>query len=173
MIKKLNLKKSNSFLVTGAGSGNDLTYILDKIGPNGIIFIQDYAKEMLIAGFKKIKKIKKYQKFKLNFFVNDATKLPFNDNLFDVCFHFGGINLYKNIRKGINEMNRVTKVGGRIVIGDEGLADWLRDSDEGKAQITNNRLYIHKPPLNLLPKNIKDVNLTWLINNCYYVISFY
>ena len=60
LIKKLNLKKGNSILVTGAGSGNDLTYILDKIGPNGIIFIQDYAKEMLIAGFKKIKKKKKY-----------------------------------------------------------------------------------------------------------------
>ena len=44
--------------------------------------------------------------------------------------------------------------------------------NEGKSLITNNTLYIHKPPHKSVPKNIKDVNLTWLINNCYYVISF-
>ena len=172
LVNKTKFNKGDKVLITAAGSANDVKYIARKVGVEGEIFIQDYAQEMLIAGYYRCKKDTELQKYKLNFFVNDALKLPFDDNTFDVSFHFGGINLYSDIQKGIIEMHRVTKKGGQILLGDEGLAYWLKDTEEGKAQITNNKLYSHEPPLKLLPTDVKDVNLSWLINNCYYVITY-
>ena len=78
--------------------------------------------------------------------------------------------LYKDIKKGIDEMDRVTKPGGKVVFGDEGIAYWLKNTELGKSLITNNILYNLDPPMEMLPKSAKNVNLSWVINNCFYVI---
>ena len=126
LIGKLNLKKGDKVLVTATGAGNDLEYI-SKIGKLGQIYYQDYAKEMLFAAYYRTKKIINLKAYKIFFSVNDATNLPFKDNQFDATYHFGGINLYKDIKKGIDEMDRVTKPGGKVVFGDEGIAYWLKE----------------------------------------------
>jgi SAM-dependent methyltransferase len=172
LVNKIKIEKGHKVLITAAGSANDVKYIARKVGVEGEIFIQDFAQEMLIEGYYRCMKDEELQKYKLNFFVNDALKLPFDNDMFDVSFHFGGINLYNDIKKGIHEMHRVTKKGGQILLGDEGLAYWLKDTEEGKAQISNNKLYRYDPPLKLLPSDVKNVNLCWLINNCYYVITY-
>jgi ubiquinone/menaquinone biosynthesis C-methylase UbiE len=172
LVNKTKIEKGDKVLITAAGSANDVKYIAKKVGTEGEIFIQDYAQEMLIAGYYRCMKDEDLKKYKLNFFVNDALKLPFDDNVFDVSFHFGGINLYNDIKKGIYEMHRVTKKGGQVLLGDEGLAHWLKETEEGKAQITNNKLYRYEPPLRLLPNDVENVNLSWVINNCYYVITY-
>jgi SAM-dependent methyltransferase len=172
LIERLDLKEGDTVLMTATGAGNDIKYILDKIGKTGTLYAQDYAKEMLFAAYERIKNEVDISKYKVEFSVNDATDLPFNDNVFDATFHFGGINLYNNIKAGIDEMHRVTKPEGKIVFGDEGLASWLKNSDLGKALITNNKLYDLEPPLHLLPSSAKDVKLDWVINNCFYMIEY-
>lgn len=172
LIERLDLKEGYTVLMTATGAGNDIKYILDKIGHTGTLYAQDYSKEMLFAAYDRIKKEVDISKFKLEFSVNDATNLPFNDNIFDATFHFGGINLYNNVKAGIDEMNRVTKPGGKIVFGDEGLASWLKNTNLGQALITNNKLYNLEPPLHLLPSSAKDVKLDWVINNCFYMIEY-
>ena len=172
LIGKMNLKKGSKVLVTATGAGNDLEYISDKIGKTGEIYAQDYAKEMLFAAFERNKKIKKKNKCKIYFSVNDALSLPFKDKVFDATYHFGGINLYKDIKKGINEMTRVTKVGGKVVFGDEGISYWLKKTKLAESLITNNDLYKLDPPMDLLPPNSENVNLSWVINNCFYLIEY-
>ena len=172
LIGKLNLKKGDKVLVTATGAGNDLEYISKKIGKLGQIYAQDYAKEMLFAAYYRTKKIINLKAYKIFFSVNDATNLPFKDNQFDATYHFGGINLYKDIKKGIDEMDRVTKPGGKVVFGDEGIAYWLKNTELGKSLITNNILYNLDPPMEMLPKSAKNVNLSWVINNCFYVIEY-
>ena len=127
---------------------------------------------MLIAAYHRTKKAIDFNKYKIFFSVNDATDLPFNDNEFDATYHFGGINLYKDIKKGIDEMDRVTKPGGKIVFGDEGIAYWLKKTEIAKSLITNNALYNLEPPMSLIPLSAKDVKLSWVINNCFYVIEY-
>jgi ubiquinone/menaquinone biosynthesis C-methylase UbiE len=172
LIDKLNLKEGNKILVTATGAGNDLAYISKKIGISGQVYAQDFAKEMLIAAYHRTKKAIDFNKYKIFFSVNDATDLPFNDNEFDATYHFGGINLYKDIKKGIDEMDRVTKPGGKIVFGDEGIAYWLKKTEIAKSLITNNALYNLEPPMSLIPLSAKDVKLSWVINNCFYVIEY-
>ena len=172
LINKLDLKEGNKILVTATGAGNDLVYISKKIGTSGQVYAQDYAKEMLLAAYHRTKKKIDFDKYKIYFSVNDATDLPFNDDEFDATYHFGGINLYNDIKKGIEEMDRVTKPGGKIVFGDEGIAYWLKKTELAKSLITNNILYDLEPPMNLIPVSAKNVKLSWVINNCFYVIEY-
>lgn len=172
LIDKLDLKEGNKILVTATGAGNDLPYISNKIGTSGEVYAQDYSKEMLLAAYHRTKKTIDFNKHRIYFSVNDATDLPFNDNEFDATYHFGGINLYNNIKKGIDEMDRVTKPGGKIVFGDEGIAYWLKKTEIAKSLITNNSLYDLEPPMDLIPLSAQNVKLSWVINNCFYVIEY-
>lgn len=172
LIDRLGLKAGNRVLVTGAGAGNDLPYVAKALSGVGEIFAQDIAKEMLLTGVTRYQNQLSGTEIQLEFSVSDATQLPFSDNYFDAAYHFGGINLFPDIAKGILEMNRVVKHGGVVVIGDEGLAPWLRESEYGKMLIANNTLYAYSPPLSLLPITARSVELTWELSNCFYVIKF-
>ena len=109
---------------------------------------------------------------KLYLSISDAAQLPFPDDVFDAAYHFGGINLFQSIRDGISEMDRVVRTGGRVVIGDEGVAPWLKHAEYGKMLISNNHLYVHDAPLSALPTTATDVKLSWELGNCFYVIEF-
>jgi len=172
LVSRLRLAQGDKVLVTGAGAGNDLLYIVQSLGGRGEIYAQDIAQQMLLAGAERYRNELSSSGVQLHFSISDATHLPFVDGYFDAAYHFGGINLFPDIRKGIDEMNRVVKPGGRVVISDEGLAPWLKDSEYGKMLIRNNPLYACDIPLSLLPDSARSVQLTWELSNCFYVIEF-
>ncbi len=68
-------------------------------------------------------------------------------------------------------MNRVVRAGGRVVIGDEGVAPWLRNSEIGRMLIRNNALYACEVPLGLLPETARS-RVSWELCNTFYVIEF-
>lgn len=172
LIARIGLKLGARVLVTGAGAGNDLPYLARALSGEGEIYAQDLAKEMLLAGVSRYKTELTGLGVGLHFSVSDATNLPFADGFFDAAYHFGGINLFPDIAKGIDEMNRVVKAGGNIVIGDEGLAPWLVDTELGRMLVNNNALYACSAPLSALPQTVRGVKLTWELSNCFYVIEF-
>ncbi len=172
LIARLEVSKGARVLVTGAGAGNDLPYLAESLGGQGEIYAQDIAEQMLVAGAKRHQNELTNSGVRLHFSLSDAMNLPFLDDYFDAAYHFGGINLFFDIRKGIDEMNRVVKPGGKVVISDEGIAPWLKDSDYGRMLIRNNPLYDCSIPLSLLPKYARSVRLTWEMGNCFYVIEF-
>lgn len=69
-------------------------------------------------------------------------------------------------------MARVVRVGGKVVIGDEGLAPWLRHTELGRILLNSNYLYTYEPPIDLLPDNAADPCLRWVIGNAFYLIEF-
>lgn len=172
LISRIGLKKGQSVLITGAGAGNDLPYMVRALSGAGKIYVQDIAKEMLLAGMSRYCSELAGAGVELNFSVSDATNLPFDDSSFDAAYHFGGINLFPNIAKGISEMNRVVKSGGNIVIGDEGLAPWLVGTELGRMLVNNNSLYACTAPLAALPPTARNVKLCWELSNCFYIIEF-
>ena len=172
LLSQLHLKAGQKILITGAGTGNDLPYISNKIGNSGEIYAQDFSMQMLLAAYNRI--VDKYglSRENIHFSLSDAVKLPFKNNYFDAVYHFGGINIFSDIKRGILEMDRVVREGGRIVFGDEGLAPWLKETELGQMLITNNPLYNHNIPLQYLPATARDVQLNWTITNCYYIVSY-
>ncbi len=172
LIARIGLKKGQRVLVTGAGAGNDLPYLVRALSGEGEIHAQDIAKEMLLAGVSRYRTELAGLGVGLHFSVSDATHLPFADGHFDAAYHFGGINLFPDIAKGIAEMNRVVRPGGNIVIGDEGLAPWLVDTELGRMLINNNALYACSAPLSALPETARAVKVSWELSNCFYVIEF-
>jgi ubiquinone/menaquinone biosynthesis C-methylase UbiE len=172
LVSHLNLQKGQKILVTGVGAGNDLPYIVEMMNNSGEIYAQDYARQMLLAAFERYQAKLEDRGVKIHFSVSDATSLPFTDGYFDVAYHFGGINLFSDIGKGLGEMNRVVKDGGRVLISDEGMAPWLMDTVYGKMLINNNPLYACTIPLQHLPKTARNVKVSWELSNCFYVIEF-
>ncbi|WP_265214662.1 class I SAM-dependent methyltransferase [Herbaspirillum lusitanum] len=172
LIARLHLSKGKTILVTGAGAGNDLPYIAQSLDGAGTIYAQDIAKQMLMAGVERHTEQVKASGVDIFFSASDATDLPFGDNMFDAAYHFGGLNLFPDIGRGIAEMNRVVKPGGQIVISDEGAAPWLKKTEIGQMLIRNNSLYAFDPPLDLLPDTAREVKLSWELCNTFFVIEF-
>ena len=69
-------------------------------------------------------------------------------------------------------MTRVVRVGGKVVVGDEGVAPWLKRRRYGRVLIAANPLYGHTPPLEALPENTTEPRLQWILGNAFYVIDF-
>ena len=68
-------------------------------------------------------------------------------------------------------MFRVTKNLGSVNFGDEGVANWLRNSTYSKMMINNNKLWKKKVPIDILPFCSTDVKVSWLLGNCFYFIN--
>ena len=172
LIPKLELKEGFKVLMTATGAGNDLPYLAAEVGKSGKIFAQDIAKEMLLAAQQRASSMYHLNDYQIEYSLSDATDLPFNDNYFDAVFHFGGLNLYSDVVKGLSEMDRVAKDGAKVVVGDEGIAPWLKNTILSKKLINNNALYDCEAPIEAIPEGASDVEVSWVINNCFYVISF-
>jgi ubiquinone/menaquinone biosynthesis C-methylase UbiE len=172
LVARLQLRPGSRMLVTGAGAGNDLPYLARSLQGQGAIHAQDFAQEMLLAGLQRHRPALETGMLTLQFSVSDATDLPFPDGSFDAAYHFGGINLFPDIKKGMAEMARVVRPGGRVVIGDEGVAPWLRRTEYGEMLVRNNPLYACEVPLAQLPETADEVRLTWELGQCFWVIEF-
>jgi SAM-dependent methyltransferase len=172
LVSRLHLRPGLRILVTGAGAGNDLPYLAEAMEGKGEIHAQDFAQEMLLAGERRYRPELASDQLKLQFSVGDATDLPYANGAFDASYHFGGINLFSDVSRGMSEMARVVRPGGRVVIGDEGVAPWLRHTEYGEMLVRNNALYSSEIPLAKLPVCAQDVRLTWELGNCFWVIEF-
>jgi len=166
ILKYLNLSKGDKVLITSIGLGDDISIIQKFIGRTGEIHAQDISKSMVLLAEQK------NTDGNVMFSISNGNTLPYVDNYFDSVFHFGGINLFGDTRKAISELSRVCKTGGRVVFGDESIAPHLRGTEYAKVAINNNKLWEAETPLNLLPHNANDIQLNYILGNCFYVICF-
>lgn len=164
LVSHLHMPRGAKVLVTGCGHGDDVPPILEA-GAREVDCI-DISENMIRVAKERV------SGSNVRFHIADASELRFADATFDCAFHFGGINVFSDIRSAIHEMARVVKDGGRVVFGDEGVAPWLRSLDYGKMAINNNALWASKEPLEHLPFSATDVALRWILGNCFYLISF-
>ena len=98
--------------------------------------------------------------------------IPYQKNFFDIVLHSGGINTFSDIPGALNEMLRIAKPGGLIIVVDEGLSPLKRETEEGKAIMKANTLFAAKPPLEHIPEKAKDVEVTYVMNETFYQIVF-
>ncbi|RYG28707.1 MAG: methyltransferase domain-containing protein, partial [Burkholderiales bacterium] len=153
-------------LVVGCGLGEDIASLLARVGPEGEVHAQDISGSMVRHVLGAI------EADNLCLSVSNATALPYCSRSFDVVFHFGGINLFGDMRKSIAELDRVCKLGGQVVFGDEGIASHLRGTEYADILINNNALWGLEAPLAMLPHHCTDIALEYILGNCFYIISF-
>jgi demethylmenaquinone methyltransferase/2-methoxy-6-polyprenyl-1,4-benzoquinol methylase len=101
----LNTQKNEVILDLAAGTGTS-SIAFAKSGAT--VIPCDFSLGMLQVGRKR--------KPQLNFSAGDALHLPFQDNTFDAVSMSFGIRNVNNVDKALQEMWRVTKPGGRLVI---------------------------------------------------------
>ena len=168
LIALLNLSAGDRVLETGCGTGRDTAHLA---GRAAVVYATDVAREMIDVARQRLPEAG-VDPEKVRLFVADAERLPFPDHFFDAAYHFGGINLFPSIERGIAEMARVVKRGGRVVFGDEGLGPWLVHSEFGKILTNTNPLYQHQAPVALLPVCARDVACRWILNGAFFVVDF-
>jgi demethylmenaquinone methyltransferase / 2-methoxy-6-polyprenyl-1,4-benzoquinol methylase len=97
-------------IATGTG---DFAIEALALNPDKVIGV-DISEGMLDEGRKKMKKRKLDQKIDLR--LGDSEKLLFEDNKFDAVIVSFGVRNFENLEKGIADMYRVLKPGGKTVI---------------------------------------------------------
>jgi demethylmenaquinone methyltransferase/2-methoxy-6-polyprenyl-1,4-benzoquinol methylase len=99
-------------LDVASGTG-DLAIAALKLNPKKIIGI-DISEEMLNIGIQKINK-KGYQNI-IELKKGDSENIEFDNDFFDGITVAFGVRNFENLNKGLSEMYRVLKPGGRAVI---------------------------------------------------------
>ncbi len=110
--KLLKDDEIKSILDVATGTG-DLAIELAKLNPETITGI-DIAVEMLEIGREKLKK-KSLDKL-ITLEEGDAENLRFEDNSFDAVTVAFGVRNFETLQKGLREIYRVLKPGGRFVV---------------------------------------------------------
>ena len=97
-------------IATGTG---DLAIMLSQLHPDKIIGL-DISEGMLSVGKEKIAKANLSEMIEM--IVGDSENMPFEDAAFDAITVSFGVRNFANLDKGLQEINRVLKPGGILVI---------------------------------------------------------
>jgi ubiquinone/menaquinone biosynthesis C-methylase UbiE len=168
MVSHLKLKPGFRVLEVSIGTGRNVPFLREKIGPSGEIVGLDVAPGMLSRCRHRLARLG----IEPRLVEGDGMRLPFPANTFDAVLHFGAINEFSDKKGAIDEMIRVAKPGARVVIGDESLHPERRQSVRGKLLLRVNPWYRHTPPLEALPPNVQDVGLSWFRGDACYLLAF-
>lgn len=111
-IKLLKEIQPKQILDIATGTGDFAIEAL-KLNPDHVTGV-DISEGMLNVGREKLKKRKLDDKITLT--SGDSENLPFEDNKFDAIIVAFGVRNFENLEKGLSEMFRVLRPGGKVVV---------------------------------------------------------
>lgn len=168
-IDLLDLRPDSRVLEVAAGSGRDSELIAGRLGPEGKLFLQDISSGMLAKARERMRSCTVPA---VSYALANACSLPYPDRSFDCVYSFGGLGEFPDIRAALAEMVRVCKPGGKIVVGDESMPVWLRNTEFAKILCTTNPQFMAPLPLEQMPVEAREVCLRWVIGGVFYLIDF-
>ena len=168
MIEALQLKPSYKVLETGAGTGRDSVLIAKILDFSGELHVTDIHSGILEESYSKLKD----SKTNIYFNLCNGIHLPYPDDYFDRYYHFGGFNTFSDKKRAFAEISRVVKKGGKVVVGDESMPSWLRDTEFGKILMNSNPHYKYDLPLEYMHFTARNVKINYIIGGVFYFISY-
>ena len=112
-IRELAAASPSTILDVATGTG-DMAIMLTKYLPSSRVTGIDISKGMLERGREKIARLKLEGRVEL--LEGDSEAIHFPDNHFDAVTVAFGVRNFENLERGLEEMLRVLKPGGRLVI---------------------------------------------------------
>ena len=170
MISNLNLDKNSNILEIAAGTGRDSLIIAEGLNEQASfpkLYVSDISAGMLSLAEKKLNAFDFCE-----FLRCSAVDLPFKDNTMDAIYSFGGVGEFGDISKFFKEAVRVVKPGGVIVVGDENLPVWQRNTTFGEILINYNKQFLADVPFDSLPVEARKVKCEWIIGGVFYLLTF-
>lgn len=112
-IAKLKALEPQKLLDIATGTGDLAFEAYKQLKPSKITGL-DISNNMLEIARKK--KNKKWTEANIEFVSGDSENLPFEDNSYDAITVAFGVRNFENLEKGLSEMERVLKPGGKVII---------------------------------------------------------
>lgn len=116
ILRHLRHLQRGNLLEVGIGDGENVALLPRSLHISGI----DIAERPLDACRER------YPERDLFLALAESERIPFADCSFDAVLSVGGFNFYSDPQRALNEMARVTRPGGRVVVADElpDLFEW-------------------------------------------------
>lgn len=111
-VKLSSAKKGDKVLDCASGTGDLAIEFHKTVGENGQVIATDFCEEMLDIGKEKFKA----QNLIIDTSIEDVMNLKFENNTFDLSSIAFGIRNVDSPKKGLEEMARVVKSGGEVVV---------------------------------------------------------
>ncbi len=169
MVEKLRLSSTSKVLEIGGGDGRGAEYIVKRLGKGGKLYFQELSPAFLQHA---VKRLAGYDTIDIEYSIANGCYLSFPDNAFDAAHHFGGINTFSDVARCLSELARVVRPGGRVVVGDESLGPWLRDTEFGRIMSNCNPLLKYEIPFDAIPVEARDVVVEWIMLGAFFTLDF-
>ena len=135
LVALFQLQTGARILDVGAGTGGIVPYLLEAIGPEGSIRAVDYAEEMVKIGREKFQK-----ESRVIFEVASVEGLPYKNRFFDQIVCFGAFPHFDDKGKALEEMGRVLKPQGTLIIAHALSSVALRSHHQNCAPVSKDFL---------------------------------
>jgi len=168
MIDLLELKKDHKVLEVACGTGRDSILIDDRLSVNSELHMTDISLDMITKAKQKLNK----SNSETYYCLSNAMHLTYPDNYFDAFYSFGAVGEFSDIKKFFSEVVRVCKPGAKVVVGDENLPIWQKNSEFGKILSNYNKQFLEEVPFRSLPIEAREVKCQWIIGGVFYLIDF-
>ncbi len=112
VIQIIGETKPKQLLDIATGTG-DLAIMMAGLNPDRVVGL-DISSGMLEVGKQKIRKANLSDTIEM--IVGDSENMPFENNTFDAITVSFGVRNFANLDKGLTEIRRVLKPGGKLVI---------------------------------------------------------
>jgi len=113
-LERLDIKRGETVLEIGFGTGHCLKQMAESVGENGRVYGIDISSGMLEVSKRRLEEAGLLDRVKL--YCGDALKIPYEDNKFDAVFMSFTLELFDTpeILKVLDEIERVLKANGRL-----------------------------------------------------------
>lgn len=167
-IARLRLKPQDRVLEVSVGTGTNVALMQRVAREAGCFVGLDMSRAMLSRCRAKAR----FATPPVALAEGEAAHLPFRDGAFDAVLHHGGFAEFGDKRGALIEMTRVARRGARIVVCDVGVPTDRRLPLMSRLLLLTQPVYKQPPPVDLLPSNARDVQLTWIHGGAWYLIDF-
>ena len=120
LVELSEVKSGMSVLDCATGTGDLALEFKRKVGPLGQVIGTDFCVDMMVSAPLKAKKKKQQVRFE----IADVLHLPYDNQSFDACSISFGIRNVENPEKALQEMARVVKSNGHVMILEFGQVKW-------------------------------------------------